>query len=89
MIKLLKEWFEYTFDLAEVAYPTSDWIYLAFDIKRYSERVAVKTPTFVSLGHMRQTVCRLECKLFEYFHFVVSLGQASKAEDSYFIFFSS
>lgn len=89
MIKSLKKWLEYTLDLAEVAYPSSVRIYLSFDIKRYSERVAVKTSTFVSLRHMRQTVRRLECKLFEYFHVVVSLGQASRAEGGYFIFFSS
>ena len=77
MVEPFKKWLEYALDLAEVAYPPSVRVYFPFDVKRYPERVAVKASAFVSLGYMGQAVCRLESKLFEYFHFIDSLGQAS------------
>ena len=37
MIKSLKKWLEYSFDLTEVAYPASVGVHLPFYIQRYTE----------------------------------------------------
>ncbi len=68
VIQTLVERFEDGFQLTEIPNPTSMWIHWPTYIQGNTEGVAMQPPAFVSLRYVRQTVRRLECEFFEYFH---------------------
>ena len=71
MIKLFVNRFEDLLYLGKVANPTCMRINFTLQENGDSERVAMQPATFMSVGYVRQTMCGLERKLFEYFHWSI------------------
>lgn len=72
MIKALVQRFEDSLDFRKVPDPACIGINLAGQVNADTKRMPMQTPALVPFWNVRQTVCRLEGKLFEDFHCVLA-----------------
>ena len=67
MIQTLVQRLEDRLDFREIADPADMWVNLSLKVNRDTKRMAVQSPAFMTFGHVRQEVGRLERKLFKNF----------------------
>lgn len=83
MIEFCVKRSECRLDIGEVEYPTRQRVNLSGYVNLDSKRVPVKPGALVPLWNVRQTMCRLEDKLFEDIHTLEMIQEDVLAQDNY------